>query len=225
MRDKTKHGVTLVELLVVLLIISLLATITTTVYTGTMQRAQIAVARTEIRELELNATRYEVDLGEFPVSSSGTTLIPPTVPQQGPRYHCTNGCAYLILCLQHSLSGDATKPASPKWNGPYMNIQLERLGDDTTNGRATRSTPVWERWLLDPWGNPYFYVRHNDYATVGGAEQNQAAGGETFYNPTTVQIFSLGPDGITVQGGTATNDPFVGLGADDINNYDNTTRF
>ena len=32
----------------------------------------MALARTTIRELALNAGRYEVDLGEFPLSSSGT---------------------------------------------------------------------------------------------------------------------------------------------------------
>jgi prepilin-type N-terminal cleavage/methylation domain-containing protein len=221
MERKTPRGLTLVELVVVLLILSLLATIAATVYTGNVQRAKFAVARTEIRQLELNVARYEVDLGVFPISSSGTRFggYAPD-PEQNLRFDTANGCGYLILCLQHSMSGNTFAPADVRWHGPYMELQQQKLGEiaDLT-GRiklVTSSSIVPHICLLDPWDNPYYYVHSSDYETFGGTQQTNtpfAALGETFYNPSTFQIFSLGPDGTTL------NAPNAGLGTDDINNF------
>lgn len=217
---KKMAGMTLVELVVVLLILSLLATIAITVYSGQVRRAQFAVAKTEIRQLELNITRYEVDLGVFPPSSSGTTFgTSPASPLTDPRFNTGRGCGYLTLCLQHSMSGNAWKPADPRWKGPYMELQQNRLGL-VQGGPVSSGASAPEICLLDPWGNPYYYVRFSDYETLGGTEQSNSpfgALGETYYNPTTFQIFSLGPDGSTPPR------PNAGLGPDDVNNFDLAT--
>ena len=64
-----KKGVTLIELMAVVLIVAILASIAVGVYTGYVQRARFAVARTTIAELDLAVARYEIDLGVLPPSS------------------------------------------------------------------------------------------------------------------------------------------------------------
>lgn len=213
MKSIKKVGVTLLELVVVLLILSILSSIAITVYTGHVRRAQIAAAKVTIRELELNIHRYEMDLGVFPPSSSGTAFgavaVNPTKP--------TLGDGYMSLALMHSLSGNATRPASARWQGPYMNVDQGKLGD--VNGNEITSTIAAPSvCILDPWDRPYYYTRSSDYATFGATRQSNnpfATAGETFYNPSTFQIFSLGPDGVTLPA------PNKGLGADDLNNFNN----
>jgi type II secretory pathway pseudopilin PulG len=229
MKTANRLGVTILELTIVILIVSILASISLGVYTGYLRRARFAVARTEIRELGLNATRHEVDLGEFPLSSSnipGTAYLPftPGVSAFVPTW----GCGYLTLSLLHSLSADALNPTyengapEPRWFGPYMSIQREDLGaiDLTTTGTyffkpeydATDSPAAIS--IMDPWGEPYYYVRHDEYETLGATEQSASPFGETYYNPSTYQIFSTGPDGNTLA------PPNMGLdGEDDINNF------
>lgn len=220
MMRKNLAGMTLIELVVVLLILSLLGTIATTVYTGQVRRAQFAAAKTEIRQLELNITRYEVDLGVFPPSSSGSTFgASAASPIQDQRFGSVKGCGYLTLCLQHSMSGNTWKSADSRWKGPYMEIQQNRLG--AINGEpVSAGVPPPQISLLDPWGNPYYYTRYTDYENFGGTRQTNSpfgALGETYYNPTTFQIFSLGPDGTTPGNGNC------GLGPDDLNNFDTAT--
>jgi prepilin-type N-terminal cleavage/methylation domain-containing protein len=213
MKSIKKVGVTLLELVIVLLILSILSSIAITVYTGHVRRAQFAAAKVTIKELELNVHRYEIDLGDFPPSSSGTTFganaINPTKP--------TVGDGYLTLALLHSLSGNATRPASSRWQGPYMTVDQGKQGD--VNGNViSSSTAAPSVCILDPWSRPYYYTRSSDYAAFGATKQLNSAfatAGETFYNPSTFQIFSLGPDGVTLPA------PNKGLGADDTNNFNN----
>jgi len=228
MKTANRLGVTILELTIVILIVSILASISLGVYTGYLRRARFAVARTEISQLGLNATRYEVDLGEFPLSSSavpgvafrpyvlGTNVLTPT-----------RGCGYLTLSLLHSLSADALNPEDengidePRWFGPYMSVQRENLGafDSVTSVTLTfRQTynngdsPA-AVCIKDPWGEPYYYVRHDEYAALGATVPTGSPFLEPYYNPSTFQIFSKGPDGDTPGPSN------MGTGEDDINNF------
>jgi prepilin-type N-terminal cleavage/methylation domain-containing protein len=230
------HAVTLIEMLVVLLIISILATVATGVYTGEARRARIAATQDLIRQLELGITRYEVDLGVFPPSGSGTTLTPPALPGDAGR---VNGSGYLHIALVHSLSGNALIPASSAWRGPYVTVRANQVKPPNAT-----STSITEANILDAFGNPMLYVRQSDYAFVtgnfaGGSQLFTSAApagantefpapnpfvslGETYYNPSTYQITSFGPDANTI--GTLANPPsgannFVGAGLDDISNF------
>jgi prepilin-type N-terminal cleavage/methylation domain-containing protein len=213
MKSIKNVGVTLLELVVVLLILSILSSIAITVYTGHVRRAQFAAAKVTIKELELNVHRYEIDLGVFPPSSSGTafgtTAINPTKP--------TIGDGYLTLALLHSMSGNATRPASVRWQGPYMSVDQGKLGD-LSGSAISSATAAPMVCILDPWSRPYYYTRCSDYATFSATKQADspfATAGETYYNPSTFQIYSLGPDGVTLPA------PNKGLGGDDVNNFDN----
>ncbi|MBN1868195.1 prepilin-type N-terminal cleavage/methylation domain-containing protein [Candidatus Sumerlaeota bacterium] len=224
MKSSRLRGVTLLELIVVVLIISILSSIAVSVYTGYVRRAQIATARATIHELELAAARYQIDTGEFPLSSSGTLLAPNAPNGSTSAFGGTNGCGYLMVCLLHSDSGDAFNPLSLRWQGPYLEVDEKNLGaidvrdadGDGNNSEIipiTAATPLAQICLLDPWGSPYYYVRSDDYAAFNATEPVGVPITETYYNPSTVQIFSLGFDGTTPA------QPLNGTGLDDIRNF------
>jgi prepilin-type N-terminal cleavage/methylation domain-containing protein len=208
MKSKKQYGVTILELIVVLLIISILSTIATQVYTGHRERARFAVARSTIHNIELAASRYEIDLGALPLSSTGNPVTP---------IEPTQGCGMLMTMLLHSTSGNATAPSSARWHGPYLDVDRQDLGL-LSGAVATSSDPATALSLLDPWGNAYYFTRHDDYSTYGATEQTGTANynlGEHYYNPSTMQIISLGPNGETSAA------PDMGLDEDDVNNFYN----
>ena len=216
-RASSRWGTTFLELLAVVLILGILATIATNVYVGQTSRARIAKARATIRELSVAIARYELDLGVFPPSHTGTfdtgvDLFP-------------DGTGLLHLALVHSLSGNAFVPASPLWDGPYIQFQAEELRQDPILGRTQ---------ILDPWLQPYQYIRASDYVALEGTEMfddmtpidpdpslrdprlpnpNPFAAAETFYNFSTFQLYSIGPNGTTL------DQPFNGAEIDDIHNF------
>lgn len=231
---KRHWAMTLMELLVVVLIISILATIATGVYTGEARKARIAATHDLLKQLEIAIARYEVDTGSLPPSGSGS-LPPSTLTSGSSRY---NGSGYLYIALTKSLSGSATAPLSSLWDGPYIQFQANQLkaesGADNVPGRID---------IVDPWGKPILYVNSADYATIGsnfnggtrmfigsrptGANPDLPAPnpfvalGETYYNTSTYQLVSFGPDG---QSGSVTdplsfNYDYVGTDLDDITNF------
>jgi prepilin-type N-terminal cleavage/methylation domain-containing protein len=220
------RAVTLLELLAVVLILGILATIATNVYVGQVERARIAATSETIRELSVAITRYEIDTGEFPPSGTGTIANVDSgsgfeiqiIAQTG------TGNGLLYESLVHSLSGDANNPIAPTWAGPYISFNAEVVQFTSTRGRSQ---------IVDAWGRPFQHLRHPDYGrsteTFVGAELfpgvrptgasivlpsfSPHAATETFYNPSTFQIFSFGPNRTTLGA------PFRGTEFDDINNY------
>ncbi len=197
MRRFLKSGVTLLELLVALLIIAILSTIAVSVYTGQVERARYARARSEIREIELACHRYEIDLGQFPPSGSFNVAATTT----------NVGSGFLQLALLHSMSASAYQPADVRWQGPYMEFDESQLGaitDSGGNAAITSATDPRRVVFLDPWGNPYIYIKSSNYVTYQATELPvdlypiSIRDSETWYNPTTFQIISMGRDGQTL---------------------------
>ncbi len=213
-------GVTFLELLAVVLILGILATIVTNVYVGQISRARVAATLDIIRELEVAIGRYETDTGQLPPSGSATVSVTTTGPVISNRERQGNGLLYLALV--HSLNGNVHAPLSPLWKGPYLEFNAEALEHSETLGQTQ---------ILDAFGRPLQYVNSLEYAVspFAGAQlfsgakpagaspslpaNNAFAATETFYNPSTFQLYSFGPDGITF------GPPFPGAQFDDINNY------
>lgn len=228
MDPQPSRGLTLLEMLIVSLIIAILTTIAVTTVTGLTQRARIAATRGTIRTMEIAANRYEIDLGEYPISSTGT-LFATAVNQNDPG----TGCGYFFLSVMHSLSGNAADPLDLRWSGPLMDIEENQIGDiediNNTWGQVDNvyfgfigSETAATQQLLDAWGQPFRYVRSGPgtgsiegYIDFGGTmfpSGSPFATLETYYNYGRFQIVSLGPDGTTF------TIPDVGLGDDDITN-------
>lgn len=198
-----KKAFTLLELLVVVLILGLLATIAVGVYTRQVERARVAAAKSTISAIEVAVERYQIDTGDYPPSGSGS------LPYTTPATFVGNG--YLQVALMSSLSGKSSQPLSPRWQGPYLTVKNDILGDingirvDDPN-RASTIAPG-QLQILDPWQSPYLYLRSKStanpdsptdrYETNGGAplpSNHPFAATETYYNPNTIQIVSGGPD-------------------------------
>jgi len=211
-----RRGVTILELLVVLFVVGLLATVAYSVYSAHVLHAQIAATATDIHALEMACAQYEIDTGQYPPSSSGTRLAPGAIdPSNVPREGAI-GCGYMMVALLYSLSGDMYNPIDARWKGPYTEIQRSRLG--TLTGEPIDLTQTYvspQLQLLDRWGNPYYYVRSADYQSFIGTQipANHPFANEKWYNPTTVQIVSKGPNGVSLAR------PETGLDYDDITNF------
>ncbi len=213
---RSTGGITIIELLVVVAIVGLLATIAYSVYSGHIFRAKVAAAATQIHELELAITQYEVDTGQYPPSSSGTRLAPgPIDPINDPGLGAI-GCGYLVTCLTASLSGNPYNPIDPRWRGPYIEINQSRVGDVFGQPLDPAQPAILPQvQLLDPWNTPYYYIRSADYATYGGTRvpTNSPFAAEIWYNPSTFQIVSYGPNG------SSQPRPYLGTDYDDISNF------
>jgi len=211
-----RRAVTLIELLVVLAILGLLATVAYGVYSAHVLRAKATACSLQIHELETACTQYQVDCGEYPPSSSGTRLAPgPIDPSNNPGEGAI-GCGYLITALVASLSGDMHNPIDLRWKGPYIELNQSRLCDITGQPLdPSQPIPMPAVQLPDPWGTPYYYVRSADYATFGGTRvpPNSPFASDIWYNPSTVQIVSWGPNQ------TSNARPFLGTDDDDITNF------
>ncbi|MBI1293311.1 prepilin-type N-terminal cleavage/methylation domain-containing protein [bacterium] len=228
---RSRHAVTLLELLVVLVIISILSTVAVGVYSKEVTRARFARARQEIRTLEIAITQYEVDTGQFPPSGRGSFIA-----SGNWTFGDYIGTGNLQLALRSSFSGDPANPLNARWNGPYVDWDINRMGDangvplTATSGTSTVSVvgaiapiaggainggSIADIHFLDPWGTPYYYVRASDYASAGAQlpSTNPLAATEVYFNPTTFQIISFGPDL------TSLDVPQRGLSGDDITNF------
>lgn len=171
-------AVTLMELMVVVLIIGILSTIATGVYTGKTHEARIAAAHALIHNLEVAITRYELDTGSLPPSGSG--VLPLDVITSGSTTTRENGSGYLHLALVHSVSNNATVPASSLWKGPYINLQLDQIQPKKdAQGNGDAATPGMIN-IVDPWGNPILYFASPEY---GGTSAGYTGGTKMFTTP------------------------------------------
>ncbi|MBX3729805.1 MAG: prepilin-type N-terminal cleavage/methylation domain-containing protein [Candidatus Sumerlaeia bacterium] len=192
MNKRFAHGVTLLELIVVLVIIAILSTVAVGVYTKEVLRAKITRTRAEIRTLEVAINRYQIDTGQFPPSSTGTSLAPNPLNPVAPF----RGSGYLQVALRASLNGNSSVPLNLRWIGPYIDWDENRFGT-LTAAPITGSTSPAEIQFLDPFFTPYHYIRSEDYATLGGTFlplTNPYAATETYYNASTFQLISFGPN-------------------------------
>lgn len=201
-----KKAFTLLELLVVVLILGLLSTIAVGVYTRQVERAKVATARATMSAIELAIERYQIDTGDYPPSGTGTLPYTP-----GGATYVGNG--YLQAALMTSLSGSSSRPLSPRWQGPYLTAKNEILGDlsgvRVDDPNRTSVIAPGQLQILDPWQSPYRYVRSRSLVSLDDSDNYDQNGGtrlpsnhpfaatETYYNPNTFQIVSMGPDGQT----------------------------
>lgn len=214
MKRLLKKGVTLLELMVVLVIIAILSTIAVGIYTKEILRAKYARTRAEIRTLEIAIAQYEIDTGQLPPSSSGSSFAPNALNPTNPA----TGCAYLTMSLRTSLNNNLYAPLGTRWSGPYVDWDYNKLGDDNgvpITDPTSSATPAGVSFL-DPFGTPYQYIRSSDYLTLGGTQlpsSNVFSVSETYFNPSTFQIISYGANR------TSLAPPEKGLEPDDITNF------
>lgn len=199
---RNNRAVTLTELLVVLAIIALLATIAVPVYINQMQRARVAAAQMETRQIAEAMQQCAITHG---------FLVPIHILDNIPNRDTTNTGSTASLDDFDNIVNktnrrliDVTRPLSAQggvgnqlnlgstdtrvdrliegWQGPFLNPRRVRyVGENVSTGNTGDLT---EDLVIDPWGNPY-----RVYSDVG----------------------LLGSDGIPTQ-----NNQTVTLGMDDL---------
>lgn len=170
---RNNRAVTLTELLVVLAIIALLATIAVPVYINQMQRARIAAAQLETRQIAEAMQMAAVTHG---------FLVPIHILDNVPNRdssgnggasgsydnfdNITNATNINVIDIARSLgaqdgsnqlnlaSSDArVERMIETWQGPFLNPKRVRYEDEDL---ATNNPGILTRDLVvDPWGNPY----------------------------------------------------------------------
>lgn len=201
-----RKAFTLIELLVVVLILGLLSSLAVGVFTTQVERARRAAARSDIATFELAVERYHIDVGQYPPSGSQT--------QSGDAV----GSGYLQLALMHSMSADSSNTTGTLWKGPYITVKKEKLGNlgGVLLEELTVPPTPDDVQLLDPWRQPYRFIRKSDYPTLGGTvlpSTHPYAVTEVYYNPNTFQIVSNGNNGTTLPS------PNQGTDGDDVTNF------
>lgn len=221
---QSRRGVTLTELLVVLVIIGILSTIAVPVYINHAERARIATAQAETKEIAMAEDAVGAIHG-FYVPLQVLDDVPGRSGQNGVPSNADAigdyGTNIFAIDFNQSLATFGTGPAldvtstDPRirnmlsdWAGPFLNPQ--RVYDQNTD-RFDRNK---EDFPLDPWGNPYRFYGPN---RLFGSNTRTPPYSTTDFNgvPSSINnrfdryaIVSWGPDG--------QEDPITTIDADDI---------
>lgn len=174
---RSQRAVTLTELLVVLAIISLLATVAVPVYLSQIQRARIATAQFEVRQISEALQQCAIVHGFYvpihildnvPNQPSGSTV---GGTQRDDFDVIGGGLGSLGVIdafrnLETITSGsqlnlgstdDRVEKLISGWQGPFLNPKrVKYVGEVPT---VIGSGTFFEDLVVDPWGNPYrFYT-------------------------------------------------------------------
>jgi len=181
LKNRSKKGVTLTELLVVLAIISLLATLAVPVYVNRTEQARRATARAEVRNIadaqELVAATHqfyvpihildnlpnddsfneERDDFENDPNSGDKFLIDPftSIPaQEGNQISFNDAQQILNGTPSGSAVGQRAANLIAFWSGPFLNPARVTFDiEEDIDDQNEISADI----VLDPWGNPYIF--------------------------------------------------------------------
>lgn len=179
---RSRRAVTLTELLVVLAIISLLATIAVPVYLSQIQRARLATAQAETREIS-EAIQQAAIIHGFIVPIHVLDNVPNEVGNTGGSnrddFDAMSGDTNYLIDIYRLLDdqsgsdqpkfGDSStnvrvKNLIDKWQGPFLNAKRVRyVGDNNGSSLGT----YYQDLVVDPWGRPYRL--YTDLGLVGSS--------------------------------------------------------
>ena len=164
-RARSCRAFTLVELLVVIAIIGLLAGLSIQFMGGSQTTVKRKKATSQIEALDLALEQFKLKNGEYPINEGD--------PEDG------------AAILYQALSGDGNdklgffgdaKPSSGQLGGDDGKGEVFLTALDVSADKQRMVAQVdGEYSVVDPWGNPYQYVRYKTPADRKAKEQNNEA--------------------------------------------------
>jgi prepilin-type N-terminal cleavage/methylation domain-containing protein len=168
-------GFTLVEILIVIGIIAILAGMITVGLQIARVKADEALTKTTIADLNSALERYVQDEGIYP----GMELAPDAERNDFPL-------------LFEALFGRPVPQGKGGRSAPYVRLKEENVrvwDDDLQEYRPPERSELWdtgvEKYLIDPWGEPLVYR----------ANKGKDIAKYSFMKCIDADIYSLGPDG------------------------------
>lgn len=148
-RDKSRRAFTLIELIVVIMIIAILMGLMLAVVRGVVTMGKRKKTEAQIEAIQMALTRYFSEFGEYPEVLNGSP---------DPRTQATT--------LYQACTGDG----SDNIQGANPPIPSTGESGSATDGKVFLDSAIWdpkktggfvhpEKFLQDPFGNPYRYVR------------------------------------------------------------------
>ncbi len=216
--NRSTRGFTLIEIMVVIGIIVILAAVLTAGFAVAFSQRDSGIAKSHITTLSSNAESFQNRWGVPPPSSINDLGILARVTELSETNKTNRGIECLILSLRARREG-----------GPYLdkemfnndelrdNIDGDEVLPEALTGLDIEGSPeLFE--FVDPWGNPFVYVRISDVREGNVDETITKADGtqeriditqlqDALKHPTTGQypgsfvIWSFGEDGINDYGG------------------------
>ncbi len=198
-----RAGFTLIEMIAVLLILSILVGVFLVNIAGTQELVEVQLMRTQLEQISLAASEYEVEEGDYPPSHFDE--------RTGPAPNPINlGIERMLIALwSDGLEGCGLSPDD-----------LDNLDGDRSANRLSDlpTSDLFE--LLDAWGNPIAYFHHTDYEredvyqtfdTLTGEREEEKVRAlknpktKLFFEHRKFQLISAGPDGLFMTEDDITN--------------------
>lgn len=203
-----KTGFTLIEVLVVIAIIGVLAGLVGVIIGKANEKAQVTGTKEVINVvLDMKIRRFKQEFGRWPASSLSTLskLGGKAKPWKNVGFSDgnetnVNSEILLIQLLHPDFSTRLQDDELQRIEEPFGNIDGDSFTETPPGGRNAEA-----REILDAWGSPITYIYNGDYGKIfqvtnflGDVVEVTARKREddTYYQPDTFQVISLGPDGV-----------------------------
>lgn len=189
-----RDGFTLIEMIAVIAIMAILAAVLVTQIGGAQEAVEVKLARVLLQEIDLAASDYEVEVGDYPPSSFEAEI--------GPAPNNANlGAERLYVALW-----------SDGHEGRGLAEDLLENSDGDSSSKPLTDVPTRELFeVTDPWGNPIAYFHHGDYGRVdvyytfdpvtGEPRESEATARKSarlgrYHGHRRFQLLCAGPDGV-----------------------------